>query len=85
MSLSGNENAPGSGSGGVQNGEELGMGRFGNDNGTTAHPTAPSFKPEQLDTFRGTGFELIPLNAWNASVSRSTPTRPCRQCRKGAT
>lgn len=70
MSLSGNENAPGSGSGGVQNDEELGMGRFGNDNGTTAHPTAPSFKPEQLDAFRGTRFELIPLNAWNASDAK---------------
>ncbi|MBB6193467.1 hypothetical protein FHS51_003723 [Sphingobium wenxiniae] len=42
------------------------MGRFGNDNGATTHPTAPSFKPEQLDAFQGTGFELIPLNAWNA-------------------
>lgn len=66
MSLDENENAPGYGSGGVHEYEELGTGRFENDVAVAAPPQAPSFKPEQMDAFRGTGFELIALNAWNA-------------------
>lgn len=66
MSFDGNENAPGCGSGGVRKDEELGMGRFGNDIAAVASHQAPLFKPEQLKAFRGSGFELIPLNAWNA-------------------
>lgn len=66
MSFHGNENAPGCGSGGVLKDEELEMGRFGNDTAAVASHQAPLFKPGQLKAFRGSGFELIPLNAWDA-------------------
>ncbi len=62
MSDSTYENAPGSGSGGIQSSEELGMGRFSNNDAALASPKAPSFRPEQLNAFRGTGYELIKLH-----------------------
>lgn len=65
MSLDGHENAPGCGSGGVRKNEELGMGRFGNDDAAAASRRAPSFKPEQIKAFKGSGFELIALHGPN--------------------
>lgn len=62
MSDSTCENAPGSGSGGIQSSEELGMGRFSNDDVASASPKAPLFKPDQLNAFCGTGYELIKLH-----------------------
>src|SRR3546814_7583982 len=46
--------------------EELGMGSFGIVDTVAASRKVPSFKPEQLEAFGGTGYELIPLNAWDA-------------------
>lgn len=62
MSDSTCKNAPGSGSGGIQSSEELGMGRFNNDDAASVSPKAPSFKPDQLNAFCGTGYELIKLH-----------------------
>lgn len=50
-------------------GREHGMGSFdASSNASTCGPKAPSFdfRPDQLDAFRQTEYELIPLNAPNA-------------------
>lgn len=62
MSLNGNENAPGYYAGGVRKNEEQGMVRFGNDRVAGGTHRGPSFKPEQLEAYSGSGFELIPLH-----------------------
>lgn len=61
------------GDNGAPNGEGLGMGNFDAPlNGASSAPRAPlfPFNPAELEPFRDTGFELIPLHAPNALDAR---------------
>lgn len=64
------------GDNGAPAGEGFGMGSF--DGGHSASPLpakAPSFsfRPDELEAFRGSGYELIPLHAPSALDARGRP------------